>query len=128
MITSADIARQVTEAIEAGAEVEQFDVDGIVATIIRTYGLVDIDTVSSDEFWGIVFNHDSTQGATVTLASADDAESLRDLAAHGSTVEERTVSLTPTGLAALADLDDEHDGHFDGTHIWVGGTEYAVVR
>jgi hypothetical protein len=67
---------------------------------------------------------------TVTLASNDDAQSLTTLLAiRGQTAGQdgATVTLTDEALSVLADLDDEHDGHYDGTHVWVGGTEYPVV-
>ncbi len=59
MITDRDIRDQIATAIQEQGE--DFDVDGIVAEIQQTYGLVDIDTIPSAEFWAIVERHD--QGA-----------------------------------------------------------------
>jgi DNA-binding phage protein len=41
-------------------------------------------------------------------------------------VEGATVTLNTEALDLLADLDEDIDGHYDGTHIWIGGTEYRV--
>lgn len=75
---------------------------------------------------------------TVTLADSTDAYLLAQLVVRltGSGCstskvhadKSRDVYLTDTALDALAALDDEHDGHFDGTYVWVGGSEYAVTR
>ena len=70
-----------------------------------------------------------TATATVTLSNDADAVSLGALLARLGdevTVNGRTVTLDADALNTLADLDDEHDGHFDGTYVWVGGTEYVV--
>lgn len=64
--------------------------------------------------------------STVTLASTDDAQSLAQLVA-GATTDGATVALSADALDTLAALDDEHDGHFDGTYIWIGGSEYPVA-
>ncbi len=55
MITNQDIDRQVRQAL--GADVQDFDVAGIVAEIQQTYGLVDIDAIDTSHFWTIVENH-----------------------------------------------------------------------
>lgn len=39
-----------------------------------------------------------------------------------------TVVLSAAALLELSALDEHVDGHYDGTHIWIGGTEYAVVK
>lgn len=61
MITNADIARQVRDAIDGSDGTGSIDQDGVVREIIDTHGLVDIDTFDSDDFWTIVARHDSTQ-------------------------------------------------------------------
>ena len=61
MITSSDITRQVTTAVEAGEGANTIDIPGIVSEIIAEHGLVDIDTIDHDDFWAIVARHDSTQ-------------------------------------------------------------------
>ena len=38
-----------------------------------------------------------------------------------------TVYLNTTALAVLAEQPEDHDGHFDGTYVWIGGSEYPVV-
>lgn len=37
-----------------------------------------------------------------------------------------TATLNASALAVLANLSEDADGHFDGQHIWIQGTEYAV--
>ena len=71
--------------------------------------------------------------ATVTLANEEMAEFLRDmpqLAGNGHTVtlDDDTATLTTDALATLADLPEDNDGHYDGTYIWIGGTEYRVTH
>lgn len=58
-ITDRDVRKQITTAIEASHNPGDFDVDGITEHIIRVYGLVNIDTISSDEFWGVLFLYDN---------------------------------------------------------------------
>lgn len=41
--------------------------------------------------------------------------------------DESTVALSSRALEAMADVPDNIDGHFDGTHVWIGGTPYVVV-
>lgn len=36
------------------------------------------------------------------------------------------ATITEAGLRVLAGLDEHADGHFDGTHVWIGGTEFLV--
>ena len=71
--------------------------------------------------------------ATITFDSNDQAQFIADmpqLAANGHvvTVDGHTVTIDDEALAVLADIDPEHDGHYDGTHVWIGGSEYRVVR
>lgn len=140
MITSADIASKVDTAVKANGieHAKGIDIDGIVSEIVETYGLVDIDATDEegepvipfDDFWAIVARHDATQQAeTVTLANEEDARSLAALIGQNgasAAFNGRTVTVDAAALAVLADLDAEHDGHFDGTYIWVGGSEYRV--
>lgn len=68
---------------------------------------------------------------TITLGSAAQADFLAQmpqLVANGHRVEVdgSTVALTSDALEVLADQDDDEDGHYDGTHVWIGGTEYRV--
>lgn len=71
MITSDDITRQVTSAVEANgpALAQGIDVDGIVAEVIQTYGLVSIDDIDHDEFWALVQRYDATQAVWVTTSA-----------------------------------------------------------
>ncbi len=39
-----------------------------------------------------------------------------------------TAVLTAAALDVLADLPDDNDGHYDGSHVWIGGSKYPVVR
>jgi len=58
MITHADVGYQVATRIErAGDEISGIDVAGVIDEFIATYGLVDVNTVGHDFFWGIVFDH-----------------------------------------------------------------------
>jgi hypothetical protein len=41
-------------------------------------------------------------------------------------VDGSTITLTADDLAQLAALPEDHDGHYDGKLIWVGGTDYLV--
>lgn len=68
---------------------------------------------------------------TVTFSSREQAAFIAEMPqlagnGHRLHVNDATVALTPGALDVLADLDDDNDGHFDGTHVWVGGTEYLV--
>lgn len=67
----------------------------------------------------------TSAGATATFRSADMASFIAALAgeAAGS-----SVNLSDNDLAVLGDLPKDNDGHYDGTYIWVGGTEYPVTR
>lgn len=59
MITSDDITRQVEASLTDW--VSDFDVPAIVADIIATYGLVDIDDIDTEEYWALVQTHDVTE-------------------------------------------------------------------
>jgi hypothetical protein len=37
------------------------------------------------------------------------------------------VTMSNSALKTLATLPEDHDGHFDGTNIWIGGSEYPVT-
>jgi hypothetical protein len=62
-ITDNDVRRQVEAALgpEGTPEREGINVDGVVREIVDRFGLVDIDSIDADEFWGIVAAHDVTQ-------------------------------------------------------------------
>ncbi len=135
MITYTDIHAKVDTAVGSGFGGDTIDIPGIVDEVVATYGLVDIDTIDHDAFWAIVARHDTTQAAapSVDLASAERAQwlvSMPELAGNGHrlTTVGTAVELTDDALDVLADLNEDNDGHFDGTHIWIGGTEYAVTR
>lgn len=65
-----------------------------------------------------------TTTSQVTFPTTDMAAFLAtDIA---GTRDGSTVHLTAAQLAILAELPDDGDGHYDGTHIWIGGSEYAV--
>lgn len=59
-ITSDDITRQITEAVNAG-DPTGIDIPAAVRHFIDTFSLVDIDTIDESKFWGIIAAHDSTQ-------------------------------------------------------------------
>lgn len=69
--------------------------------------------------------------ALVTFQSADQARFIADapvLASNGHRVDvdDTTVILTDSALAVLAEQLDGWDGHYDGTHIWIGGHGFPV--
>lgn len=71
--------------------------------------------------------------ATITFATAEQAAfiaEMPELAGNGHPVVVMgvTAALDAEALAVLAELPDDNDGHYDGTHVWVGGSEYAVNR
>lgn len=68
MITSADIAYQVRNAIESGEGADTIDQDAIVRDIIAGHGLVNIDTIDTDAFWAIVARNDASQ-QTITVSA-----------------------------------------------------------
>ena len=55
MTTDKDIAYQVSTTLAELAD--EHDIGGIVEEIKRTYGLVDIDDIETDEYWAIVKRH-----------------------------------------------------------------------
>lgn len=61
-------------------------------------------------------------------AQVDYIANLTELIGNGHRVDidGRTVTLTADALDVLAEFDEEWDGHYDGTHVWIGGTEYLV--
>jgi hypothetical protein len=69
-----------------------------------------------------------TKTSTVTLRDGVDAAELVAFLAprYRATADGPAVRLGPGALAYLAGLDEHHDGHYDGAHIWIGGTEYPV--
>lgn len=71
--------------------------------------------------------------ATITFTTTDQARYLADmpqLAANGHhvNVDGTTATLTTDALDVLAGLDPEVDGHYDGTYVWIGGSEYRAIR
>jgi phage terminase small subunit len=68
---------------------------------------------------------------TITFSTPGQAQHfarLPELAGNGhdAEVDGVTAALDTAALAVLADFDEHDDFHFDGTHVWVGGTEYRV--
>lgn len=55
-ITDRDIRDRVQRAIDWDCE-GTYDVPAITAAIVRTYGLVDIDSIDHDAFWTLVGEH-----------------------------------------------------------------------
>jgi hypothetical protein len=53
--TDRDLRNQINTATNASDGT--YDVDAILADIIERHGVVDIDTLDSDEFWSIVGAH-----------------------------------------------------------------------
>lgn len=69
--------------------------------------------------------------AAVTLPTTEMASWLYDTAATGAGTEisGTTVLLSSASLRVLAvEVDKEADGHYDGQHIWITGSEYAVEK
>lgn len=69
---------------------------------------------------------------TVDLGTAEHAQFLANMPqlagnGHRVNVEGTTAALTTDALDVLADLPEDCDGHYDGTHIWIGGSEYTVT-
>lgn len=69
---------------------------------------------------------------TVTFRDAEMAQFVADqIRPYGvlqPAIDGATLTIDDDALSILADLDGDADGHYDGTHIWVGGTEYAVTQ
>lgn len=66
---------------------------------------------------------------TVELATVEQAEYLMDTLAGCRTPGMSTgniVTITAEGLERLAGLSEDSDGHFDGSHVWIGGTGYVA--
>lgn len=70
----------------------------------------------------------------VRLSSTDQVDylaSMPQLTANGHRAEAIAntvfVALSRDALDVLGDLEADHDGYYDGTHIWIGGTQYAVT-
>jgi hypothetical protein len=40
--------------------------------------------------------------------------------------QETDLFVDDLALEVLGELDEEHDGHYDGHHVWVGGCAYDV--
>lgn len=73
-----------------------------------------------------------TAGPRVDLLTVEAAEWLTTMPllcgnGHRLTATGSVVELTDDTLAVLADLSEDTDGHYDGTYIWAGGSEYAVT-
>jgi hypothetical protein len=58
MITDRDIRNQVETTLAGSDLADDFDMDGAVAEIISTYGLVSLDTIDSEDFWALVERYD----------------------------------------------------------------------
>lgn len=65
--------------------------------------------------------------ATINCGTAEQAEFLAGMG-HGAEADGTVVTLSEDTLAVLADLPADGDGHYDGRHVWIGGSEYRVVR
>lgn len=142
MITSADITRQVTSAIDAaGDEAAGFDIRGIVTEIKETHGLVPVESIEHDAFWGIVANHDVTADlpswVVAVAAMGDDVRAdyivtMPELLANDWRAEvianSTFVALSEGAVDALRGLAEDMDGHYDGNAIWIDGTDYVVVQ
>jgi hypothetical protein len=55
MITDTDIQFQVEQSLTHW--VHEYDVRGITEEIMNTFGRIDIDTIPSETYWGIVSRH-----------------------------------------------------------------------
>jgi hypothetical protein len=56
------------------------------------------------------------------------ADLIRPYGVSNPYLDGATIKIDDEALEVLAELDSETDGHYDGEHIWVGGSEYPVVR
>lgn len=60
MITIDDMTAYVTRAVTEGTDdPTRYDIGAIVAEIHQRWGLVDIDTLAHDDFWGAVWLGDT---------------------------------------------------------------------
>lgn len=58
-MTMTELRDQITRSLTDQAE--GIDVDAVAEEIRDRYGVVDIDTIDSGEYWSIVRSHDATQ-------------------------------------------------------------------
>lgn len=70
---------------------------------------------------------------TVHCLGAEEAHwlaGMSELAGNGHRVEVEgdDVTLDSDGLAVLAELPEDRDGHYDGELVWIGGTERPVYE
>ena len=79
-------------------------------------GLFAVDTVE------VAFGARAQADYLISSLRACDASAGSHIADDG-----RTVFLTSQALGVLAEFNEHADGHFDGQHVWIGGTEYAVT-
>jgi hypothetical protein len=63
-----------------------------------------------------------TAGTIACAGLLDHVASAADQPDPGTMVFDNAVA------GVLRDLPEDDDGHFDGTHIWIGGSEYEVTR
>ncbi len=114
LITDRDIRDQVVLALANDAD--SHNVDAIVETVTRQYGLVDLETVPDDEFWRIVADHAITPTTPEPPAGGTDraiAEALDFAAVDGHAVIGKVVTgeiigypgLTTAGLVIAAHSD-----------------------
>ena len=68
---------------------------------------------------------------TVTLPTSEMAKLVSDIirpyGVRLPRVDGVSLSIDAEALEILAEIDETQDGHYDGTHIWISGTEYHVT-
>lgn len=69
-----------------------------------------------------IVNFDSTEQAEFI------AEIINPFGVSRPRVDGSILRLCAEALEILAEIDETQDGHYDGTHIWISGTEYHVTR
>lgn len=79
----------------------------------------------------IVKRHEIGAPTSIVQIDAEKAEyiaaTLRTIGRKGGEITDAGITVDGDDLAALATLGDDCDGHYDGTHVWIGGTEYDVT-
>lgn len=79
MITIDDMRAYITRAVAEGTDdPTRYDIDDIVAEIHQRWGLVNIDTLTHDDFWGIVWLADTGSFNTAQSIATMGTPSQRD--------------------------------------------------
>jgi hypothetical protein len=128
---TAELLFAIAEAAAAIERAERARVNAV--RVARNSGHFTVDQIAeaAEVTRDAIYKMLARSRPTVTFGTAEKAQwlaDLPDLAANGrrGDVDGATVTLTTAALDVLSLLDDDEDGHYDGVHIWVGGTEYRV--